>query len=64
MLENTLITKREFELYEQVRASGITNMMAIDRVQKLSGLSRELIIAIQENYGELMEKYSEVLRPR
>ena len=57
MVENTLITRRDFELYEQVRISGITNMMAIDRVQDLSGLSRTTILAIMDNYSDLMEKY-------
>lgn len=64
MMDNILITEREFELYEQVRSSGITNMFALERVQILSGLSKELIIAIQENYSELMKKYPEVLRKR
>jgi len=63
-MDNILITEREFELYEQVRSSGITNMFALERVQILSGLSKELIIAIQENYSELMKKYPEVLRKR
>jgi len=39
-------------------------MFALERVQILSGLSKELIIAIQENYSELMKKYPEVLRKR
>lgn len=60
MIENTLITRRDFELYEQVRASGITNMFAVGRVQDLSGLSREMIYAIMNNYSDLMEKYPEV----
>lgn len=60
MAENTLITKREFELYEQVRVSGITNMMATERVKDLSGLSRKTILVIMDSYSDLMEKYPEV----
>ena len=54
------ITKQEFEAYEAVRVSGITNMFDVTVVQKWSGLSREKIIAIMKNYSELMKKYPEV----
>lgn len=60
MENTTLITRRDFELFEQVRASGVTNMLAIDRVKDLSGLSRETILAIMDSYSELMEKYPDV----
>jgi len=47
------ITKEEFKAYESVRESGITNMFAINIVSKISGLSKEKIITIMENYSEL-----------
>ena len=54
------ITRDEFERYEQVRSSGVTNMFAVNVVKDLSGLSREKILAIMKNYGELMKKYPDV----
>jgi len=56
------ITKKEFEAYEAIRASGVTNMFDVRVVQMLSGLSREKIIAIMKNYSELMKKYPDVRR--
>lgn len=54
------ISKEEFEAYEKVRASGVTNMFAVNVVENLSGLSREKILAIMKNYGDLTEKYPDV----
>lgn len=54
------ITHEEFEAYERVRASGVTNMFDVRVVQALSGLSREKILAIIQNYEELMGKYPDV----
>ena len=54
------ITKKEFEAYEAVRVSGITNMFDVRVVQKWSGLSREKIIAIMKSYSKLTEKYPNV----
>jgi len=56
------ITKQEFEAYEAVRASGVTNMFEIGVVSRLSGLSREQILKIMTRYAELSEKYPEVRR--
>ena len=52
-----MITKEQFKSYENVRISGITNMYAINTVQKLSGLTRKQCIEIMKNYTELKEKY-------
>lgn len=54
------ITKEEFEAYEKVRSSGVTNMFAANVVEELSGLSKDKIIAIMKGYSELMETYPEV----
>jgi len=51
------ISKEEFMLYENVRVSGKTNMYHISNVQALSGLKREQILYIMENYSELSKKY-------
>jgi len=53
------ITKEEFEAYEDVRASGVTNMCMVTTVEELSGLSKEKIMAIMSSYDELNEKYGE-----
>lgn len=51
------ITKEEFESYEQVRESGVTNMFDVRTVERLSGLDRKTIISIIDNYRELAKKY-------
>jgi hypothetical protein len=56
------VTKEEFEAYEAVRASGVTNMFAVNVVERLSGLSREKIIQIMEHYSELMKEFPDVRR--
>jgi len=56
------ITKEDFQAYEDVRSSGVTNMFAVNVVERLSGLSRNKILAIMKNYGELMKKYPDVRR--
>lgn len=50
------VTKREFEAYEDVRISGITNMFDVRAVEAYSGLPRETILAIMEHYS-LYKKY-------
>ena len=52
------ITKEEFESYEDVRVSGVTNMFAINTVCDLSGLVKEKIMDIMDNYSEYKEKFS------
>ena len=55
-----MITKAEFEAYEAVRTSGVTNMFAIGIVSELSGLENQTIKDIMKNYGELCKQYPEV----
>lgn len=54
------VSKEDFEAYETVRASGVTNMFARDIVLSLSGISRDVYMAILKHYGELMELYPDV----
>ena len=51
------ITQDEFDAYEDVRQSGVTNMFNVSVVSDYSGLSRDKIITIISNYGTLAEKY-------
>ena len=51
------ITQDEFDAYEDVRESGVTNMFNISVVSDYSGLSREKIITIMSNYDSLSIKY-------
>ena len=54
------ITKEQFEVYEKVRSSGVTNMFDISLVCELSCLDRETVMEIIEKYDDLMELYPEV----
>lgn len=54
------ITEKEFKSYENVRASGVTNMFMVNIVSELSGLTRDKILVIMENYETLMKKYPNV----
>lgn len=60
-MENQLneieITSDDFEAYEQVRMSGVTNMFNVGNVEMLSGLNRKKILFIMQNYDEFSEKY-------
>ena len=51
------ITQEEFDAYETVRQSGITNMFNVSVVSDYSGLSRDKIITIMKNYNTLADKY-------
>jgi len=57
MIDWTTITKEEFKNYEQVRASGITNMFAVNVVSEYSGLANVTILTIMSHYKDLMVKY-------
>ena len=57
-----MITKEEFQTFEAIRSSGVTNMFDVVTVQKLSGLSREKIFEIMKTYDELLKKYPDVRR--
>jgi len=51
------ITRKEFESYNEVRESGVTNMFMVSTVSDLSGLDKEQIFFIMKNYTELKEKF-------
>ena len=54
------ISEKEFLKYEAVRKGGLTNMLNIQNIMALSGLSREKVTEIMKNYRELAEKYLKV----
>ena len=58
MAEKTIdICILDFIKYLDCRDSGVTNMFDLRNVTALTGLSKEQIIYIMENFSELEEKY-------
>jgi hypothetical protein len=53
------VTKEEFQRFEEVRVSGVVNMLD-SRVTKLAGISRDAHVAIIGQYEELMVKFPDV----
>ena len=51
------ITQDEFDAYEDVRQSGVTNMFDVSTVSDYSGLSRDKIMTIMKAYKALYDKY-------
>ena len=56
-IETVNVTQDEFDAYEDVRISGVTNMFNVSVVSDYSGLSKEKIIEIMSNYEILYNKY-------
>ena len=54
---NMNITQDDFDAYEDVRESGVTNMFDVSVVSDYSGLNREQIMTIMKNYGDLNDRY-------
>ena len=54
---NMNITQDDFDAYEDVRESGVTNMFDVSVVSDYSGLNREQIMAIMSNYSDLKKQY-------
>lgn len=52
------ITKEQFNKYEAIRKSGVTNMFDVKTVERLSKLTRDTIFYIMDNYTELKDKYN------
>ena len=57
---NQINTKEEFQAYEDVRISGVTNMFDVRTVTMLSGLDWDTILVIMKEYEILCKKYPEV----
>ena len=58
MAETVDICILDFIKYEDCRASGVTYMFDVRNVMALTGLSKEQIMYIMQNCGELEEKYN------
>ena len=58
MAETVKVDMLDFVKYLDVRDSGVTNMFDLRNVTALTGLSKEQIIYIMENFSELEEKYN------
>ena len=56
------ISEEQFQAYEDVRASGTTNMFDVPMVITLADglISKKQILTIMDNYSELMKKYPQV----
>lgn len=52
-----MITKEQFEAYERVRSSGVTNMWNVTLVCELSNLTRPQVMEIIKSYDKLMVLY-------
>ena len=57
MAETVDICILDFMKYEDCRVSGVTNMFDVRNVMALTGLSKEQIMYIMQNYSELKDKY-------
>ena len=57
MAETVNVDMLDFFNYLDCRDSGVTNMFDIRNVKALTGLSKEQVIAIMEQYNELTKKY-------
>ena len=58
MAETINVDMLDFIKFLDCRDSGVTNMFDITTVKSITGLSKEQIIYIMENYSELDEKYN------
>lgn len=52
------ITKEEFDKYEEVRVLGRTNMFMVSNVELLSGLERDQVMFIMNNYSTLKKEFT------
>jgi hypothetical protein len=55
------MTREKFELYEQVRQSGVTNMFNTPLVCELTGLTKAECYYIMKNYSKLAQIFHDVV---
>lgn len=53
----TKITQEDFATYARIQRSGIANTLDIKVISKISGLSEEKILHIQENYRNVSRRF-------
>lgn len=51
------IQKDQWDSYVRVQESGVTNMLDLETVSSLTGLTREEIMYIIKNYSKLFDLY-------
>ena len=51
------ITKEQFDSYNDVRESGVTNMFNVTMVCDISGLTKEEVMNIMKNYSVYSERW-------
>ena len=51
-----MITREDFEAYEEVRQEGMYNMLSPNAIL-MSGLDKKTYLEILQNYSELKEKF-------
>jgi len=51
-----MVTREDFEAYEEVREEGMYNMFSPDAIL-MSGLDKKTYLEIMQNYSELKEKF-------
>ena len=57
MAETVNVDMLDFVKYLDCRDSGVTNMFDLRNVTAITGLSKEQIMYIMQNYSELKDKY-------
>ena len=50
------ITEKEFDKYVEVQESGVTNMFDVRKVEELTGLTKDKILYIMQNYTYLKKR--------
>ena len=58
--EVIIITKEKFLAYVEVQKSGVTNMFNVKYVCELSGLDKEEVMNIMQNYAEYRKEYMDI----
>tara|TARA_R100000231_G_scaffold6941_1_gene9936 strand:- start:243 stop:401 length:159 start_codon:yes stop_codon:yes gene_type:complete len=51
-----MVTREDFEAYEEVREEGMYNMFSPDAIL-MSGLDKKTYLEIMQNYSKLKEKF-------
>ena len=60
-MANIKISEKDFQRYVKVQRSGKTNMFNLNNVQVLSGLTKDKIKAVMEQYDSLCDLYPKVV---
>lgn len=53
------ISKEDFQAYEDIRQSGVVNMLS-SQVEDFAGISKEVKVGIMQHYSALNEKWPDI----